>query len=402
MTLAALIAAYHEADDPGGGLRATLGIAGRTLLERQAMIASGAGAQLIVIVVERVMSSLGAALDRLRAEGLEVVLARNAEEAAEAVHPTDRLLLMGDGVVTPEAAVRRLLTAGGHAILTVADVRVDNRYERIDAQSRWAGLALIDGQMLKDTAAMLNDWDLQSTLLRRAVQAGARQIAVRGANEDDLPVAAEAADDLAELEAQILAGAHVRRKDWVSRYLLSPVERAATAALMPSAVTPTAIGLGAALLMVLGALAFTRHWLGFGLALVLLATPLEGIGERLASLRLQGERGPSWWSFLLPALAAGVLVALAYALAGTRGWGCLALAGTIIAFAVAGRIEAAGREPPGLAWLAEPKGMAWLLLPFAVVNLWGTGLTVLAIYAGASFFWVQRHVHASASAPSED
>jgi hypothetical protein len=402
LTLAALIAAYHEADDPGGGLRATLGIAGRTLLERQAMIASAAGAELIVVVVERVTSALGAALDRLRADGVEIALARNAEEAADAVHPNDRLLLMGDGVVTPEAAVRRLLSAGGHAILTVADVRVDNRYERIDAESRWAGLALIDGQMLKDTAAMLHDWDLQSTLLRRAVQAGARQIAVRGANEDDLPVAAEAAEDLAELEAQILAGAHVRRKDWVSRYLLSPIERAATAALMPTGVTPTAVGLGAALLMVLGGLAFTRQWLGLGLVLVLLATPLEGIGERLASLRLQGERGPSWWSFLLPALAGGVLLALAYALAETRGWGCLALAGTIIAFTIAGRIEGEGLEPPGRAWLADPKGMSWLLLPFAVLDLWGTGLTVLAFYAGASFFWVQRHAHAAPAPLSQD
>lgn len=402
MTLVALIAAYHEADDAGGGLRATLGIAGRTLIERQAMMAAGAGAELVVVVVERVTSSLGAALDRLRADGLEIALARNAEEAGDAVHPTDRLLLMGDGVVTPEAAVRRLLGAGGHAILTVADVRVDNRYERIDAQSRWAGLALIDGQMLKDTAAMLNDWDLQSTLLRRAVQAGARQIAVRGSNEDDLPVAAEAAEDLAELEEQILAGAHVRRKDWVSRYLLSPIERAGTAALMPTAVTPTSLGLGAALLIIIAALAFTRHWLGFGLALILLATPLEGIGERLASLRLQGERGPSWWSFLLPTLAGGALVALAYTLADTRGWGCLALAGSTIAFAVAGRIEAAGREPRGQAWLAEPKGMSWLLLPFAVLNLWVTGLTVLAVYAGASFFWVQRQAHAALPAPSQD
>jgi hypothetical protein len=392
VTLAALIAAYHEAED--GGLRATLIVAGRTLVERQVRLALAVGAEPVVVVVERVTAELGAALDGLRAEGAALVLARNAEEAAEAVHSSDRILLVGDGLVAPEAVIGRLVALDGLAVLVVPDLRVDDRYERIDAQSRWAGLALIDGQMLKQTASMLHDWDLQSTLLRRAVQAGARQISVRGEAEDELPLVAETSEDLVELEAKIVAGAHVRRSDWVSRYLLGPLERLATTALMPTAVTPTALGLGATLLMALAGLAFARHWLGLGLAFLLLATPLDGIAERLGSLRLQGGRGPSWWAALLPALSAALLLVLAYALADSRGWGCVALAGTIIAFAVALRIEAGGREVPGGIWLAERKGMTWLMLPFAIANLWGTGLTLLAFYAGASFFWAQRHAHA--------
>jgi hypothetical protein len=402
VTLAALIAAYHEADDAGGGLRATLPIAGRTVLERQVRLVVVAGAEPVVVVVERVTAALGAALDRLRGEGVALVLARNAEEAAEAVHDSDRILLVGDGLIAPEPAIARLVALEGPAILVVPDLRVDDRYERIDAQSRWAGLAMIDGQLLKQTASMLRDWDLQSTLLRRAVQAGARQISVRLEAEDELPVVAENEDDLAELEAQIVAGAHMRRGDWVSRYLLGPVERLATRWLMPTAVTPTAIGLAATLLMGLAGLAFARQWLGLGLALMLLATPLDGIGERLASLRLQGFRGQSWWGLLLPALAAGVLLVLASSLAPTRGWGCIALAGTIVAFTLALRAELEGREPPGRLWLAEPKGMTWLMLPFAAANLWATGLTLLAIYAGASFFWAQRHAHAPAPPAAQD
>jgi hypothetical protein len=400
MTLAALIAAYHEADDAGGGLRATLPIAGRTLIERQVRLAAAAGAEPIVIVVERVTQLLGAALDRLRADGFGLVLARNAEEAAEAVHAGDRLLLVGDGLVAPEAQIARLIAVDGPAILVVPDLRVDDRYERIDAQSRWAGLAMIDGQMLKQTAAMLRDWDLQSTLLRRAVQAGARQVAVRGEAEDEMPLVAENEEDLVELEARILAGAHVRRSDWVSAYLLGPVERLATRLLMPTAVTPTALGLAATLLMALAGLAFWREWLGLGLAFLLLATPLDGISERLASLRLQGSRGPSWWGALLPALSAALLLILAFRLGATRDWSSVALAGTIIAFALALRIEAEGREVPGRLWLAERKGMSWLMLPFAAVNLWTTGLAMLAVYAGVSFFWAQRHAHAEPPAPA--
>ncbi|HEX8623991.1 MAG TPA: hypothetical protein VF782_02815 [Allosphingosinicella sp.] len=399
MTLAALIAAYHEADDAGGGLRATLQVAGRTLLERQVRLALAAGAEPVVVVVERVTAALSEALDGLRAEGVSIVLARSAEEAGEAVHSNDRVLLVGDGLVAPEAVIARLVGLDGPAILVVPDLRVDDRYERIDAQSRWAGLALIDGQMLKQTASMLRDWDLQSTLLRRAVQSGARQISVRGEAEDELPLVAETSEDLVELEAQIVAGAHVRRGDWVSRYLLGPVERLATRTLMPTGVTPTALGLAATLLMGLGALAFGKGWLGLGIAFLLLATPLDGIAERLGSVRLQGIRGPSWWGALLPAVSAGVLLILAFSLSDTRGWGCVALAGTIIAFTVALRTESEGREVPGRHWLAEPKGMTWLILPFALANSWATGLAALAVYAGASFFYVQRHAHAPAPPP---
>ncbi|QAY79021.1 hypothetical protein [Sphingosinicella sp. BN140058] len=399
MTLAALIAAYHEADEAGGGLRATLPLAGRTLLERQARLAVAAGADLIVVAVERVPPDLLAAIDRLRGQGIKVAVARSALEAAEAVHPQDQLLIVADGLIATEIHVERLIGLGGSAILTVPDVRVDDRYERIDAHSRWAGLALLDGETLKRTAAMLGEWDLQSTLLRRSIQAGVRQMSVRGEPADDLLTIAERTEDLAELQQRLFEGAGAQRTDWVSRYLLGPLEQAATRRLMPTSATPGMLGLSAALMTAFAVLSFASGWLLTGMACLLLATPLDGIGERLAALRMQDTVSDSWWATFLPAIAAAALVALAFTLAGTSGWGCIALAGTIIAFSIALRNEAAGRDVPRRMWLAERKGMSWLLLPFAATGLWGTGLTLLAFYAGGSFFWAQRHVHKPAPLP---
>ncbi|HZG08506.1 MAG TPA: hypothetical protein VEZ70_05950 [Allosphingosinicella sp.] len=393
MTLAALISAYHEADEPGGGLRAGLPLAGRTLLERQVRLAVAAGAELIVVAVERVPPTLLEAVDRLRGQGLKVVVARSAGEAAEAVHTSDRLLVVADGLVATDIHIDRLLALGAPTILTVADARVDDRFERIDAHTRWAGLALFEGEMLKRTAAMLGEWDLQSTLLRRAVQTGARQMALRGEPADELLIVAERADDLVELQRRIFDGAGGDRSEWVSRYLLGPMEKAATRRLMPTAATPAAMTLGASLLTALGGLAFAWDWLALGMIFLLLATPLDGIGERLSALRMQQADSDSWWSSLLPALSAAALVALAYGLTDTRGWGCLALAATTIAFTLALRTEQEGVELPGRNWLSERKGMTWLLLPFALTGLWGIGLTALALYSAGSFFWAQRHVH---------
>jgi hypothetical protein len=402
LTLAALIAAYHEADEPGGGLRATLPLAGRTVLERQARLALAAGADLIVVAVERVPGPLLEAIDRLRAQGLKVVVARNASEAAEAVHPDDRLLVFADGLVATETHIGRLLAIGAPTIVTVTDVRVDDRFERIDAHSRWAGLALYDGEMLKRTASMLGEWDLQSTLLRRAVQSGARQLALRGEPADDLLTVAERTDDLGELQQRILEGAGGERKDWVSRYLLGPIERLAVRRLMPTAVTPAMLTLGGALLTALGGLALASDWLALGMAFVLLATPLEGISGRLAALRMQENDPESWLAHLLPALFGAALVALAVGLTETRGWGGVALAATTIAFIFALWAETKGHLVPGSHWLAERKGMTWLLLPFAAAGLWGTGLTALAAYAAGSFFWAQRQVHRPAPPPVAD
>ncbi|MEA3015744.1 MAG: hypothetical protein QOI38_466 [Sphingomonadales bacterium] len=394
MALTALIAAYRESDEPGGPLRAVLPLAGRTLIERQAKLAALAGARRILVLVERVPPELLAALDRLRREGLGVLLARSAEEAAGQVDPGDVLLLVADGFIGDESHLRRLAGASPPALLTVPDVRVDDRFERIDAESRWAGLALIDGALLAETASMLHDWDPQSTLLRRAVQAGARMLSVRGeAAEADLTIA-ERLGDLAAVHRRIVDRAASGRGDWISQYLLGPVERAATHALMGGTVTPAAIGAAAMALTALGAVAFVWHHLWIGLLLLLLATPLDGIADRLARLRLEEGVGHSWWSHLLPAFAAAALLALGLSLGRVHGWGSILLTVAILLFLLAQRLEIEGREPKGLIVLAERKGMSWLMLPFAVAGLWLAGLFALFGYAAASFFWAQRAVHA--------
>ena len=402
VTLAALISAYHEADEPQGSLRATLPLAGRTVVERQARLAAAAGADPIIILVERVPPELTAAIDRMRSEGISAAVARSASEAAEAVDAGGRLLLMADGLIADESHLARLTAAGGSALLTIPDHMADSRFERIDADSLWAGLALIDSDLLKRTAPQLGEWDLQSTLLRKAVQGGARHFAVRGEESDDGLVIAERADDLAEAEALIVEAASASRGSWIARYLLSPVEQALTRLLMPSSVTPGWLYVGAAVLVGLAALLFARGWLLSGMALLLLSTPLDGAADRLALLRMQRSGAPDWWGYTLPLVAGMALAALGYRLSDPLGWGCIALAATIVTFMVALYAETEGEEIRGGHWLAEPKGMAWLMLPFALLGSWVTGLGALAAFAAGSFFWAQRQIHRRLSAAKKD
>lgn len=386
MALAALIAAYHESAEPGV-LRAALPLAGRTVIERQVRLAYAAGARRIVVLVERMPPGLAAALDRLRREHVPVDVARGAGEAAELIDPADRLLLIADGAIADGSQLRRLAEAEGSAVLTVQDSLFGELYERIDGSSRWGGLAATDGAMMRDTAAMLRDWDLQSTLLRRVLQGDARHLAA------DAPVAiVDAMDDLAAAERQILEGARATEGGWAAR-MLAPLERGITFLVMGAPIGSTAMGLASAVLTGLGAAAIGWGWLWSGFIALLLATPLEGIALRLARLRMQPGAGQSWWRTSLPLLSGAALVALAHLLAATYGWGMILLALVALAFLFAAAVETEGRKPRGAALLAERLGMTWLMLPFAAFGLWQIGLAVLFAYAAASFFWVQREAH---------
>jgi hypothetical protein len=384
--LAALIAAYHESAEPGR-LRAALPLAGRTVVERQVRLAVAAGASPVLVLAERMPADLAAAIERMRREHLPVRLVRGAEEASEAIEAGDRLLLIADGAIADGATLAALAVGEGPAVLTVADTGHGEIYERIDAHARWAGAAALDGALLHSTVAMLRDWDLQSTLLRRILQAAARQVMATG------PVAIlDASDDLEALERQILAAANAGGAGWAER-LLAPIERALASLLIASPLAPGVPGYVALLLTFAGAAAFAMHWLWTGLALTLVATPLDGAAARLARVRMQGDPAQSWWRHVLPYASALGLFGLATSLAPVVGWGMVPAAAATIAFLIAQGIERRGQPPGGALFLAEPKGMSWLLLPFAAFGQWAAGIAVLAGYAVASFFHAQRQAH---------
>lgn len=394
MALAALIAAYHESGEPGH-LRATLPLAGRTVIERQARLAAAAGAAPVIVVVERMPAALSAAIERLRRDHIPVQIVRSAEEAAEAVDAYDHILLIGDGAIAGRSQLARLAEVEGAAVLTVPDGSHGELYERIDAGSRWAGVAAIDGAMLRETAGMLRDWDLQSTLLRRTLQAGAMHLVAEG------PVAIlDRDEDLDLLERRIVADADEARGGWTDR-LLAPLERIGTAFLMGSRLSPQLLGFGAALLTGLGAIGFYFHYNWSGLLGLLIATPLEGMARRLARLRMQDGVRQSWWAYLVQLFSAAAMVLLAYGFAAIHGWGLILLAFTTLAFLIALEIEKSGRRVRGTMFLAERKGMAWLIVPFAAFGYWQWGLGALLAYAAGSFFWAQREAH-SAAAAQED
>lgn len=394
MAVGALIGAYQE--DDSGGLRALLPLAGRTLVEYQARCAAAAGAAPIVIVVERVPQALQDAFERLRLDGIGVFPVSDVGDAVSRFEGGSMILLIGDGVAPPAELVGQLAEEPEPAVGTVPDDEQHEAFERIDAESRWAGVAVVNSRMLASTAAMLGDWDLQSTLLRRTLQDGALRL--RAAEEGGEPLLVESADQLAGFQRKLLVASRGVRSDWTSRYILPPVEDFATEHLMETAVRPPWLLWGAAGLTIAAAVCFTRGWLGAALGLLLVSTPLDLIASRLATLRLNPLPVRSLSRRALWPLAGVALLALGWwEWRHGTGWGAMICVVATAAFAEAARAEQATMPGSHELWLFSRRNAILAAIPFALAGSWTAYLIGLLGYSAISFFILQRvrHRHSS-------
>jgi hypothetical protein len=387
MALGALIGAYQE--DDSGGLRALLPLAGRTLIEYQARCVAAAGAAPIVVVVERVPQALQDAFERLRLDGIGVFPVSDVHEAVSRFEAGTMILMLGDGIAPTAGLVTTIAEEAEPALATVPDDDAHAAFERIDSGTRWAGVALVDAKTLGSTAAILGDWDLQSTLLRRTLQDGARRWPVGGDYAAE-PLLVERAEQLDDFQRTLLAGSREPRRDWASRYVLAPIEEFATEQLMETRVRPMWL-VWAALTLTLGAAgAFSRGWLGTGLAMLVVATPLDIIAARLATLRLKPLPKRMLSRRLLWPFAGIAMLALGYwESRHGGGWGAIMAAFAAAAFAEAARLEGA-TGLPGEPWLLSRRNAILLAIPFAPFGAWTTYLIGLFGYAAASFFYLQH------------
>ena len=388
MALGALIGAYVE--DGSGALRALLPLAGRTLVEYQVRCAAAAGAAPIIVMVERVPQALQDAFERLRLEGLSLFPVSDVHEAVSRFEAGSSILLIGDGIAPPASLVAQIAEEEDATVAILPDDEAHDRFERIDNASRWAGVALIDSALLSSTARMLGDWDLQSTLLRRAIQEGALRVPISGGDGTE-PLLAERAEQLADFQRGLLAGSKVERDDAASRYLLPPVEDFATERLLDTPVRPEWLMWAAVAFSFAGAICFTQGWLGVGLGLLLLAAPLDLIAARLASIRLRPLAARSLAKRALWPLGGLALLAIGWwQWSHGTGWGAMVTALSAAAFAQAAALERPAKGGEWDLWLFSRRNATFLAVPFALFGVWTAFLLALLLYAAGSFFLVQR------------
>lgn len=386
MSFAAVICASHSASESGGAaggaLRATLNFAGSSLVEYQVRQAREAGADPVMILVGAVTQPLSKAVDRLLADGIAVTLIRDMVTLVREA-PRDRdMLLVADGAIIAQRYYELVAKATGSLLLVTQDSRATAAFERIDAGQRWAGLLRVTPDLLFGTLDMLGDWDLELTLVRAAVQAGAARTLVPQEEVMEGQVALVERQDAADLVSQALLGKGADSaggEGGAEHYLLSGLARRVAPMLLRTQVPTMQVRIGATAVAAMGVLAALLTWPAFGLLLMLAALILSLSADRLADLARRGDRSDG------VALAAPLIVLLGIALLG--GEAAMQMDGIYLALLL-GVVMLAGRWrrlPPLRPWtLFTPGSAVLLLLATSVVGHLPLGMSLAMLCAIAS------------------
>ncbi|KQX25566.1 hypothetical protein [Sphingomonas sp. Root720] len=384
--------AAQDQTDIGDGLRATLPLAGRTLIEHQAGLATAAGAAHIVVLVERVPAVLAQAIDRLRRQGARIEIARSVADAIDRFHPAERIMLVADGAVAAQGAIDALADEAGVALLALPDTQDYAAFERIDAAERWAGYALMDKATLEATARMLGDWDLSSTLLRRLVQADAVRIdALDPSGERPLPppVLAIGPAAIGPIEAGLMRRADPGEGNWVELHLHRLVAAPLIGPLIARQIDQRLVAYAAVGIAWLAAL-LAGCKLFWGAALLLpIGAATASAAQRMTRIWGGVAEPAALTALARHAAALAVLVLLTRLLAAEGGWGWWLVAALLPA-ALAGAaaldvVVAAIRPVPAPRWLASGDALVWVAPLLAVLGGWRWMLAALTVYAVLSF-----------------
>jgi len=377
MTFAAILSASRASGDSSKALRASLHFAGQTLVEYQARQAARAGADRIMILVSVITPALSQAVDRLSADGIAVALVRDMVSMVRDAPRDSDVLLVADGIIVAQTHFDAIAEQQGNALLVTDDSRASAPLERIDAGQRWAGLARISPDLLFGTLDMIGDWDLSLTLVRAAVQSGARRVTVP---QDDLLTGRVALIDgqaQADLVAQAVMSAGTTKKRTrgvAEHYLLCPAARLFSPALMRTQVPAAQVRIAAMALGAISLVPMELLWPATGFLILLLALGLAEIADRLDELALRSPP-TAWTAFIVPFFAVGGISLVGESVLAT----CLALLLAIVQLADRWRKTGGARH-----WMIFTPASAVFLLLLATLfgaTMFGFTLAMLAAIA---------------------
>jgi hypothetical protein len=379
--LAGLIFAVQDADDRPGMLAATLPFAGLTVIEYQARLLIAAGASQIVIVVSRLTPELLGAIARIGRRGVTVDNVRSAGEASARLHPLAHLLVLADGLVTTDAVVASIAREEGDALLVVPESEADAGYELIGGGDAWAGIARLDGLRLANVAAMPRDYDIQSSLLHVAAQAGAMRL-VLPEGEQRIGHGIERRGDSLELRSRaVVSSSLATRTGWFDRWIVRPFARIGLPALMRRQLPTTALAGAAGALGLAGWASLWTGHLTVGLISALVALVVAKLAGSFARLRDEAvvAQAMTWLTAGVPAVSALLLGRAVDSETGELTGVVLAIA-SVVAGALGERAAPSDRPQ----WCGDPAAYLTVLATVTILGFPTIALGAVAVYAAVT------------------
>jgi hypothetical protein len=199
-------------------------LAGLSLIEYQITMLARAGIQSFLIEVENIDGSLIALADRCRLRKLTVDFVRTGGDIVRHVDADDRIWVQSGQLYVQLALIETLLKSSDNFIATI-DGRDENRaFERIDINTRWAGVSVVGYDAIVMLRDLPEDWSIISSLLRQALLAKVpfRPLSQQHVQNGTLTVLT-GTQDFSELNRQILRRRVANRAGYVEAYVFGPI-----------------------------------------------------------------------------------------------------------------------------------------------------------------------------------
>ncbi|MGC1468564.1 MAG: hypothetical protein WA793_04210 [Sphingorhabdus sp.] len=241
----------------------------------------------IIMSVDAVPAELPQLIEQLCLDGNNVRLMRSNGSAADDVGFQHPFLLISPDIWVDDVSLQDALLWKSNSIGIVEEEPANYRFERIDLNRRWSGIAVLEANLLQHSTSMPEGWNLASFLLRHALQLGAKEIAISQKRVTDgslLKISNES--EYENVAATILSAVHELGAlesaiGTMGRRLISPVSQnlwlAAVFAYAPMALSLFSAGLANA------------NFAGWALALLISALCLEVFRQQIRSTEYYGK-----------------------------------------------------------------------------------------------------------------
>lgn len=224
-TIALLSVAGNGSDDYDARTgNARQDLAGGSLIEYQITTLARAGIVRFLIEVENIDGSLIALADRCRTKNQNVDFVCTGADIQRYIDPSDRIWVQSGQLYVQLGLVETLLKTAETFVATVDNRDENTAFERIDLNTRWAGVSVVGPETVAMLRDLPNDWSIISSLLRQAVLAKIpfRTLSQQHVNNGTLTVLT-GPHDFSELNRQILRRRVASRSGFVEAQLFGPI-----------------------------------------------------------------------------------------------------------------------------------------------------------------------------------
>lgn len=235
-------------------------LAGKRLSEYQVEFALAAGCERIIVIAPNASNAAFALQEIAEKGGARFQVIADSSTLLGMVHSEDQLLSLARNLL-PLSSKGLQLLSDKPAILTLTDQSDPHAgHERIDRETFWAGALLMPGRLADRLSELPGDADVQSALLRIALQAGVARVPYRSDAEPNSHwLLVGEARELSEIDNSLFA--HAGEGAIAPSELAAAVlTRKAGSRFIGSGVNPPRI---AGVSLVLAALACLVGWFGF-------------------------------------------------------------------------------------------------------------------------------------------